>query len=85
MIVDMFGRKIEKGDLMMHISPKSHPFEVVDVTDTPTIQANPTQMPVASVTLALQYEERLPNPKNSPVIQITDMVVVAKGSEVKKQ
>jgi hypothetical protein len=79
-VLDMFGRKIEAGDLIVHLSPKNHPLMVQEVIEPSLLGANPGQMPMGELRLSLAYGEPIPNPQRAPNVQFSDLMIVMKGN-----
>lgn len=79
-VYDMFGRKIEKGDLVVNLSPKNHPFVVEEVMEPPLLGVNPREVPMGELRLSLRYGEPIPNPQRSPNVQFSDLMIVVKGA-----
>jgi len=78
-ILDMFGRKIEVGDLIVHLSPKNHPLMVQEVIEPSLLGATPGQIPCGELRLSLAYGEPVPNPNRAPNVQFSDLMIVMKA------
>ena len=79
-IIDMFGRPIEKGDLVLLTGNQARPFVVQDVAE-PSNLVPPGQVPLGSLKVLCAAEFPLPNPNRTPNLQVTDVVIVMKGTE----
>jgi hypothetical protein len=84
-VLDMFGRPIEAGDLIVYLSPKNHPLLVQSVKEPSLLGANPQQMPMGELRLSLNFGEPVPNPNRSPNVQFSDLMIVMKAADKQPQ
>jgi len=80
-IMDMFGRPIEKGDLVVRIIPRAEPMVIDDVVEGSLLTPNPQAVPVSELHVSMKGVLPLPNPARMPNLQCTDLMIVRKGIE----
>ena len=84
-VLDMFGRPIETGDLIVYLSPKNHPMLVQGVTEPSLLGADPQRVPMGEIRLSLNYGEPVPNPNRAPNVQFSDLMIVLKAADKQPQ
>lgn len=80
-VLDMFGRPIEKGDLVVRLLPRCDPMVVIDVKEPSILGTNPQQVPMGELKLSMVCGEPIPNPMRMPNVQFNDIMIVRKGTE----
>ena len=80
-VLDMFGRPIEKGDMVVRLVPRCDPLIVIDVKEPSLLGANPQQIPMGELKLSMVCGEPIPNPARMPNVQFNDIMIVRKGTE----
>lgn len=79
-ILDMYGRRIEAGDVIMITSGKVQPVQVLKVEEPSTLTP-PNQMPVGKMSLAISFDQPIINPQRTPNLTFQDIVIVRKFSD----
>lgn len=80
-VLDCFGRKIEPGDLVMITSGKAHVFQVTNMEEPSNLIAAASG-PAGRMTLSCAFDQPIVNPKRSPNVLFSDMVIVRKFTEI---
>lgn len=81
MLKDMFGREIQKGDLVIFVNPVTRPVQIVDIEE-PSMLGDPRKGAVGKISCMVAWDAPFMNPNRSPNTQLSDVIIVQKFKDV---
>jgi hypothetical protein len=79
-ILDMFGRPIEKGDLVLQLVPRRDPFLVQEVIEPSLLNPDLKQVPTGELRVSLNCGFAFQNPARVSSVMLGDWMIVMKNA-----
>lgn len=79
-VLDMFGRPIEPGDLVLQLVPRRDPFLVQEVIEPSLLNVDPSVVPSGELRVSLNCGFAFQNPARMSSVMLGDWMLVMKSA-----